>query len=480
MHWKAHLDHLIADGEHAAYLESREVLEALLAQPLEERWQVILARDLRLERLSPTDYQWLLKATASLKSSAVEEALAGASVRWEGQWKQHAEHLHQRLESLLARLRVFLLVFSLALIVLLVPRSDSTSVPEPSDTGRALRSLTGAVESLQTHLQTHLQTQWNAAPEGRTHAERPTDVRSSDPRSTGSGTPAWLLGLLILSSVAFSWWILRSKFWRWLRMRIRQRVRGGSVSAALSPNQWGERLEQRSDDLMDALESSQSQINTRLEQVLRETTERQERQREFLWRVMAMEELGLKLIDGSDFHAELMALRAIWVESEVLPQLKPMAIRGVPGRPLLLVTLEHLYGELLIQREEQEQTKPPLWDFFLHKKDKMRGRMESINKQVTRALEELRRGQWEAAIQSLSHIEYEPVQRWRETAKKRLDLEQWYVELRQEIWAGQSRARTKKKAFYSQQCAKTCKLPFCKSGKWCLKQVVTRSRTEGR
>ena len=248
----------------------------------------------------------------------------------------------------------------------------------------------------------------------------------------------------------------------------------------LSTHQWGERLEKRSADLMDALESSQTQISTRLDRVLRETAERQERQREFLWRVMAMEELGLNLIEGKAFHAELAALRAMWGESEILAELDPVAARGIPGRPLLLVTLEQLYGDLLIQCEEEEQVRSPLWSAWLPQQwrnhRRARNHTEHVNKRIARALEELRRGNWDAGLDELSGIDYLPVRRWMDTTRDRIDLEQWYAELRQELWAAHAGPRAK--AHGPHQCAKTCRIPFCKPGKLCLRQLVSRFKKD--
>ena len=65
MSWKTHLDHLIVDGEQANYLASKKLLEQLFEQSTDERWQIILNRDSRLEKLVLSDYQRLLKMTVA-------------------------------------------------------------------------------------------------------------------------------------------------------------------------------------------------------------------------------------------------------------------------------------------------------------------------------------------------------------------------------------------------------------------------------
>ncbi len=481
-HWKAHLDHLIADGELAAYLESRETLDALLLETVDERWRIISARDERLERLSEEDYQSLLRSTSVLRTAEVVAALSHESTRWDERLQQQNHLLTAVIDRALARLRLFLLVFSLGLFILLVARSDSPfeSLMPTAGTEQSLEDLTRVVKSFQSRWNELLDqrsqeiAKMPAFPLGQAPPPQPTHLRT-----------AWLTGLgVFLVMLAFlaglrtkARWRLRRKHW----LKFRQYLGAKPTADApqdLSTTQWGERLERRSDDLMSALESSQTQINTRLEQVLHEASERQERQREFLWRVRALEEMGLKLIEGAAFHAELTALRAVWSGSAVLGQLDPAAVRGLPSRPLLLVTLEHLYGDLLIEREEQELLRDVWWHAWapwMRNRKQKRTRAEEISRSLSRALDELRRGNWDAGIDELTEIEYLPLRRWAATAHDRLDLEHWYAELRQELWAEQSSA-TRPKPDPVHQCARTCRVPFCKPGKLCVKELLTRFR----
>ncbi|CAK0739977.1 hypothetical protein CCP3SC1_110017 [Gammaproteobacteria bacterium] len=502
MPWKARLDELIADGELAAYLESREILDALLAQPVEERWQMILTQDPRLKRMMSADYQSLLKTTATPKFFEVAEG--GASPRLGEQWERHSEHLTKLMESSLARLEknaqtlietvessqaqwgaqlrrrldllrwplwLLLLVFSVGLVALVALHSDIGPAPVTPAVQNS-QELVKIVESSQARL-------------GELLEQRSQDLAKAMESSQTRWFEQWrqyvnfhpsawlLLGMLIPGIV---WWLVfRSKLSPWLGLGQCSKDLFKAVES--SQAELSERLERRSEDLMNALESSRGQMDERLEQVLHEAAQRQERQREMSWRVMAVEELGLKLIEGSDFQAELTALQAMWGESEILAQLEPIAARGVPGRPLLLTTLEHLYGELLIRREEQEATTRPFWNAWLplfHDDSAVRGRIGKIEERVAHALGEVRRGNWDAAISELIVIEYAPIWRWAETARDRLDLEQWYADLRREVWGSYPGVDSTEKGLSSHVCSKTCRIPFCKPNKLCLKQLLDR------
>ncbi|CAK0747407.1 hypothetical protein CCP3SC5AM1_1420006 [Gammaproteobacteria bacterium] len=514
MSWKARLDHLIADGEQATCLESRELLEELLAKSTEERWQVILVRDPRLERLVVTDYQWLLKMTAAPKPSEVAEALATQAVHLNTQWQQYSEQMAKTMESSLAQwnqrlernahdlvktiessharwgellerrldfrssLRFFLLLIILCLIILLVLRSDSKSqleVPISSFAKPNSEELAKIIESSQAR--------WNELLEQRSQDLTKT-VESSQARwleqlagRTDFRISAWLLFVVLIPAIFFAWFMLRVKLASWREISEKRDSKDLADVVASSQALWGERLERRSTDLLNALELSRTQIDARLEKVLRETAEREERQREVLWRVMAMEEMGLKLIAGNDFQSELMALRAIWGESKLLTRLAPTAVHGVSGRPLLLVTLEHLYGDLLIQREDQKATRRYFWNAwwpFSYKGAKTRNRTEKIENRVARALRELRRGNWNSGIDELVSIDYAPIRHWTETARARVELEAWYAELRQEAWGQHLGSEQKPKPLTSPICFKTCRIPFCKPNRLCLKKLLIR------
>jgi|GEM_PF-3335659 len=505
MPWKERLDHLIADGEQAAHIESKEILGALLAQSAEARWQVVLTQDPCLKCLIPADYQSLLKTTATPRSSEITEGLAVASSRLGEQWEQHSEHITKTIESSLARLeqhaqdltktvesshaqwgerldrrlnfrlplRFLLLVLTLGLAALVILHSNITSSPGLLSE-RGPQDLAKVMESSQARFGELLD---------RRSQDLTKVVESSQARwleqweQHASFRPSvWIFFWVLIPSVIW-WLVFRSRLSPWSEFGRNQK--DDLVKAVKSSQaEWGERLEQRSEDLMNALESSQNQMDVRLEQVLYEAAERQEHQRETLWRVMAVEELGLKLIEGNDFQSELTALQAVWDDSEVLPQLEPAATRGVPGRPLLFLMLERLYSDLLIRREEKETTKHPFWNAWLplfHNNNEIRGRVGKMENRVAHALEELRRGNWDAAIDELASVEYAPIWRWAETARDRLDLEQWYADLRHEVWQSHSGIiDPKERILSSLACAKTCRIPFCKPGRLCLKQLLIR------
>ncbi len=63
MSWTSRLNALIVEGQAARMAESSEALSQLLALTPQERWGALLARDARLERLLPEDYQRLLLIT---------------------------------------------------------------------------------------------------------------------------------------------------------------------------------------------------------------------------------------------------------------------------------------------------------------------------------------------------------------------------------------------------------------------------------
>lgn len=514
MSWKARLDHLIADGEHAAYLESREILEALLAQSVDERWRVILERDPRLERLVPPDYEWLLKTTATPKPSEVAEALAVQSVHWSEQWKQHSEQLTGMVESsmeqwnhqleqhtqdlvetmelsqahwseLLERrldfrspLRLLLLVFTLGVGIIAILHSNIITSPVVSG---STASLTRQNPEEWEKIVESLQSRWNELLEQRsldlTKVMESSQTRWFEQWQQHTFFPAWtwLLVLLLIPGAIFSWVVLRAKATSLPKVEHNTKDLDIINIVTSSQAKWGERLERRSEKLLHAMESSQAKMETRLNQVLRETVARQEHQHEILLRVMAMEELGLKLIAGSDFHSELMALQAIWGKSELLFQLTPSAIHGVPGRPLLLVTLEHLYGDLLIQSEDKNATQQSFWNSwwpFSYKRVKTRNRTEKMEERIARALREIRRGDWNAGIEELLGIDYLPIAHWTQTARTRLALEEWYSQLRQEVWGRHLATEIRKKSTISFNCFKTCRFPFCKPNKLCIKQLL--------
>ncbi|CAK0776987.1 hypothetical protein CCP3SC15_5690001 [Gammaproteobacteria bacterium] len=131
----------------------------------------------------------------------------------------------------------------------------------------------------------------------------------------------------------------------------------------------------------------------------------------------------------------------------------------------------------MIRREEQAKTHPSFWSVWLplfHKDGEARDRVGNIEGRVAQALEELRRGNWNSGIEELSNIEYAPIWHWVDAARNRLDLEQWYADLRQELWGGHPGTRIKRGSLGSLICSKTCRIPLCKPGKLCLNHVLTR------
>jgi len=493
MSWKARLDHLIADGEQATYLESREILEALLEQSPEERWKIILARDPRLERLVTSDYQWLLKITVTPKLTELSEATSYLGE----QWKQYAEHLTKTLESsldqwrkqhlqelfqnknqkLLVSLRpgLIIFIFVLGFFVLRADSNLKTETPLPLPISEIAPHPQYNNDLRKIFESSHAR--WNELLEQRSQDLAKT-VDSLQKRlqekwqeHIESQISLWIISLWLIPVAIFIWIGLRIK--TTLQKNTPRPAQELANVVESSQAHWDERLERRSEDLLNALENSQIQTQERLEKVLREAAISQERHRELLWRIMALEELGLKLIAGENFRSEFIALRSIWNYSELLDTLEPNAIRGIPGRPLLLVTLEQIYGDILIQREEHKPSHQGLWSFWFLPENNLRDQFDKLEERVAQALREIRRGNWLAGIEILADVKYTPILQWTETTRARLRLEDWYNALRQEAWGQHLGTEAKSKSLAS-LCFKTCRIPFCKTDKLCLKQLLLR------
>lgn len=491
MSWKARLDHLIADGEQATYLESREILEELIEQSAEERWKIILARDPRLERLVINDYQWLLKITVTPKLTELSEA---ASYLGE-QWRQYADHLTKTLESSLEkwheknspalqtphifsslRFGLIILILTIGFFILRADSNLRQETPPQITIPEIAPNVPNNNEALAKIIESS-QARWNelfaqqSQDLAQSIASLKNHVQEKWKENTDNPVSIWLI-LLFLIPVGISLWI---------GLRIKTTIQKNPPRPTQelvnvvesSQAHWGERLERRSEDLLNALEDSQVQTQEFLEKVLREAAVSQERQRELLWRIMALEELGLKLIAGENFRSEFIALRSIWNDSELLDNLEPNAIRGIPGRPLLLVMLEQIYGDILIQREEHKKQNRGLWNFWIAPGSNLREQFDKLEERVARALREIRRSNWLAGLEILNEIKYTPISQWTESARARLHLEDWYNALRQEAWGKHLGTEAKSKSLAA-VCFKTCRIPFCKTDKLCLKQLLLR------
>jgi len=415
MPWKEHLGQLIASGQEASTLESREILESLIEMPAEERWQMILNRDPLLGRLVPEDYQWLVKVTSTLKSF---ELLLPPQLS--AQMTQHAKEMAKTVE---------------ASKVWIAEQLDKQATD-------LMEGITFAQEDLarrSAEITQHLRSSQEFAKTFDQKIEVLTGHVESSQKSLGKRVEKYfsigmagqfllpLLGVVILFAMDPNFGWLGS---------IKQSLETISKSSESSALKINEQLRKQSETLLQTLQASQAQSNQRVNQIFEEVSRHQEQQRAALWKIMVVDELGLRLAEGADFRSELAALRIMWADLPELPALASGPSYEIPGRPVLSAKLEQLYSDVQNQRLMQEATNRwnPWWSWS-RKACEAKYQIEQLENRVHHSVESIRSGNWNTGVESLAEVGYPTIQKWHEMAQARLALEEWYSDLRKKVWS---------------------------------------------
>ncbi|EXJ12656.1 hypothetical protein [Imhoffiella purpurea] len=229
---------------------------------------------------------------------------------------------------------------------------------------------------------------------------------------------SWALVLVLAGSAAGIWWLARHQ---------------------------GQRLE----TLADEAHALQEDVETRL--VSLDRTHRQvtrdlgeiERQRRATQSFLALSAVSEKLSAGQAFSAELAALEAVWPEPGQLDFLEPLAEQGIAEPEGLISELARL-NETLEQRNAPRFAPSPYGPALSNPYAAYPGfarapsgphRADAARQAGLTALSQARRGDWQAALDSLSQTSDPAYRDWSERVSRWLAIRRQFSDLRKRIWS---------------------------------------------
>ena len=384
MSWSSRLNALIVEGQAARMADSSEVLGQFLTLTAEERWNALLGRDPRLERLLPEDYQRLLLLTMEPRvepNSApprVIPLLPGASLP-EVEPARQQRRANQRLSLLLS----LLLVAMAGLLTAIWLRP----VPERVD----LRRLEDRIDALSRTLPT------------ATAAALPPLTRSP-------ASPAAVTAVTVASDAQL----------RAVQAEQQQLLR------QLQAESRGEQQQ-----LLNALQQSAAMERATV--------------RRAILTLQALERLTTRFDAGNPYRTELHALQALWPQPEQLQSLHQQAASGIASRTTLATELRSLLRDYRSQREALQQHWMMIWLPSWSIPDDQRQtlqRLRSEEDQIEAALQSLRDGDLATAIERLGKPLQLALQRMQQRMQQRLRLEMQLAELSALAWQRVTRAIT--------------------------------------
>jgi len=193
-----------------------------------------------------------------------------------------------------------------------------------------------------------------------------------------------------------------------------------------------------------ALQGDVERRLTELDQVQRQViagVRDMDRQRRATQSLLALSDLSEKLAAGQPFASELTALEAVWSEPAQLDFLKPLAEQGIATPATLVAELIRL-NETLDQRNSTRFARrapygaTSAYPYATYPAFAATGVQQQARSQAgTKALEQARAGNWQAAIDTLRQRGDTLYRDWIERVGRWLATYRQVADLRQRLWS---------------------------------------------